>query len=109
MLLWLVGRMLIRCKVHSKQFGVFRLISSLITAHVPCRSQKSFMGLVSGATCRVEVEFKDDKGAAYKRTVMLKTKGNETEDIPLYTNKDNIMGEVCARKKAVVRTCSCTG
>lgn len=53
------------------------------------------MGLVSGATCRVEVEFKDDKGAAYKRTVLLKTKGNETEDIPLYTNKDNIMGEVC--------------
>ncbi|MEW5305273.1 MAG: hypothetical protein WDW36_007826 [Sanguina aurantia] len=55
---------------------------------------KSFMGLVSGATCRIEVEFKDEKGAAYKRTVLLKTKGNETEDIPLYTNKDNIMGEI---------------
>lgn len=50
--------------------------------------------MVQGAPCRIDVEFKDDKGVAYKKNAVVKGKNNETEDLPLYTNHDSIFGEV---------------
>eukprot|EP00877_Chromochloris_zofingiensis_P012746 jgi/Chrzof1/7725/Cz02g34110.t1 len=46
------------------------------------------------ASRRIDVEFKDDKGVAYKKNAVVKGKNNETEDLPLYTNHDSIFGEV---------------
>lgn len=57
--------------------------------------QKSILGLVQGAACRVDLEFKDSEGRPYKKTATVKLK-SETEELPLYTNKDDIYGEVCA-------------
>lgn len=57
------------------------------------REMKSILGLVSGASCRIDVDFKDDQGRPYKKTATVKVK-NESEDLPLYTNKDDIFGEV---------------
>lgn len=55
---------------------------------------KNFLGLVQSAPCRVDVEFKDAYGKAYTKTTTVKVKGDETEELPLYTSKDNVMGEV---------------
>ena len=59
-------------------------------------SQKSFLGLVASAPCRIDIEFKDSAGRAYKNKVTVKTKGTETEELPWYTNKDDLIGEVGA-------------
>ena len=56
--------------------------------------QKSFLGLVQSAPCRIDIEFKDAQGRPYKDKATVKTKGTETEDLPLYTNKDDLIGEV---------------
>ncbi|KIY94433.1 hypothetical protein MNEG_13528 [Monoraphidium neglectum] len=56
---------------------------------------KNILGLVQSATCRIDVAFKDADGAAdYKKTAVVKGKGTETEELPLYTNHDSIFGEV---------------
>lgn len=58
------------------------------------------MGLVQGASCRVDLEFKDSEGKPYQKTATVKLK-TETEELPLFTNKDDILGEVGA--------CTCSG
>jgi hypothetical protein len=59
---------------------------------------KNILGLVQSATCRIDVAFKDADGAAdYKKTAVVKGKGTETEELPLYTNHDSIFGEVRTR------------
>lgn len=55
---------------------------------------KSLLGLVQSAPCKVEVDFKDANRQPYKKTAVVKNKQNETEELPLYSNKDNILGEV---------------
>ncbi len=57
--------------------------------------QKSIFGLVAGAPCRVDIEFKDAEGRPHKQTAVVKGKANETEELPLYSNKDDLIGEVC--------------
>ena len=71
----------------------------LLYLHQPAPSplQKSLLGLVQGASCRVEVEFKDADGKPYKKVAVVKSKLNETEELALFTNKDNMLGEVGGR------------
>lgn len=57
-------------------------------------AQKNILGLVQGATARIDLEFKNERGQPYKKTVPVKAKNGETEELPLYTNKDDILGEV---------------
>lgn len=61
--------------------------------------QKNILGLVQGQSCRLDVEFKTDKGVAYKRTAPVKAKSGEVEEVPLYTNKDDILGEARSRAR----------
>ncbi len=62
------------------------------------RAQKSLLGLVQSAPCRIDMEFKDADGKAHKNTTTIKTKKEDTEEVPVYTNKDTISGEVsCGR------------
>lgn len=56
--------------------------------------QKNILGLVQGPPCRIDVDFKDEKGRRYHKTAVVKGKNGETEELPLYTNHDNIFGEV---------------
>jgi hypothetical protein len=56
--------------------------------------QKNILGLVQGAPCRIDVDFKDEKGHRYKKTAVVKGKNGETEELPLFTNHDAIVGEV---------------
>lgn len=56
--------------------------------------QKNILGLVQGAAARIDLEFKNERGQPYKKTASVKTKNGDTEELPLYTNKDNIHGEV---------------
>ncbi len=56
--------------------------------------QKNILGLVQGAAARIDLDLKTERGQPYKKTAPVKTKTGETEDIPLYTNKDNVLGEV---------------
>mmetsp|Transcript_6816 Transcript_6816/g.15085 ORF Transcript_6816/g.15085 Transcript_6816/m.15085 type:complete len:321 (+) Transcript_6816:316-1278(+) len=55
---------------------------------------KSILGLVQSAPCRLDIEFKDAEGRPYKKTAVVKGKNNETEELPLYTNKDSVVGEI---------------
>ncbi|WIA10000.1 hypothetical protein OEZ85_010212 [Tetradesmus obliquus] len=55
---------------------------------------KNILGLVQGAPCRIDVDFKDEKGHRYKKTAVVKGKNGETEELPLFTNHDAIVGEV---------------
>ncbi|KAG1668632.1 hypothetical protein FOA52_002485 [Chlamydomonas sp. UWO 241] len=56
---------------------------------------KKFWGLVQAAPCRVDISFKDAEGKVYKKTVIVKAgKTEETEELPLYTNKNDVIGEV---------------
>ncbi|GIL50500.1 hypothetical protein Vafri_6639 [Volvox africanus] len=55
---------------------------------------KNILGLVQGAAARIDLEFKNERGQPYKKTAPVKTKTGETEDINLFTNKDNILGEI---------------
>ncbi|GBF91273.1 vacuolar sorting-associated protein [Raphidocelis subcapitata] len=55
---------------------------------------KNILGLVQAAPCRIDVAFRDEAGAEYKRTAVVKGKGTETEELPLYTNHDGVFGEV---------------
>jgi hypothetical protein len=56
--------------------------------------QKSLLGLVQSPPCRLDIEFKDAEGRPYKRLTTIKSKKEETEEVPVYSNKDTIMGEV---------------
>lgn len=47
-----------------------------------------------GAGGSIQIDFKTADGKAV-RTATVKSKGNETETLPLYTNKDTITGQVC--------------
>lgn len=49
---------------------------------------------MQGPPCRIDVDFKDEKGRRYHKTAVVKGKNGETEEQPLYTNHDNIFGEV---------------
>ena len=61
----------------------------------PSAAQKSILGLVQSAPCKLEVAFKDSEGKSYKKTAVVKSgKNGETEELPLFTNKDTILGEV---------------
>jgi hypothetical protein len=40
------------------------------------------------------VDFRDEKGHRYKKTAVVKGKNGETEELPLFTNHDAIVGEV---------------
>jgi hypothetical protein len=55
---------------------------------------KNILGLVQAAPCRIDVTFREEGGAEYKRTAVVKGKGAETEELPLYTNHDSVLGEV---------------
>lgn len=56
--------------------------------------QKSlFEGLGLGAGGSIQVDFKTANGRAVK-TATVKAKGNETETLPLYSDKDTVTGEV---------------
>lgn len=59
-----------------------------------CTMQKNLLGLVQGAPCRIEFDYKDEQGSKHKQTALVKTKTNDSEELPLYTNKDSVMGEV---------------
>jgi hypothetical protein len=56
--------------------------------------QKSILGLVQSSPFRIDVEFKDEENRPYKKTAVVKTKGNDTEELALFSNKDSIVGEV---------------
>eukprot|EP00798_Chlamydomonas_sp_ICE-L_P030628 gene30628-35640_t len=59
---------------------------------------KSFLGLVQSAPARLEIEFKNADGTPYTKTAVVKSKGTETEEVPLFTNKDCIQGEAMVVK-----------
>ena len=65
---------------------------NVLCSGMPCL-QKSILGLVQGSACRIDVEFKTAQGQAYKRTAPVKAKSGDLEEVPLYTNKDDILGE----------------
>lgn len=65
------------------------VLSAVVTT-----AQKNILGLVQGPPCRIDVDFKDEKGRRYTKTAVVKGKNGETEELPLYTNHDNIYGEV---------------
>jgi hypothetical protein len=76
---------------------------------------KNILGLVQSAPCRIDVTFRDASGAEYTKTAVVKGKGVETEELPLYTNHDGVFGEVgaAARQTGGVRgrggpTAACT-
>lgn len=50
-------------------------------------------GFVGGQACSVQLEFKRADGQLVP-TVTVKTKKDDTETLPLYTNKDSVLGEV---------------
>ncbi|KAK9823987.1 hypothetical protein WJX72_006812 [[Myrmecia] bisecta] len=52
-----------------------------------------FGGLGLGQGVSVQLDFKPAEGQAV-RTATVKAKGNETEQLPLYTNRDTIAGEI---------------
>lgn len=55
---------------------------------------KSILGLVQSAPCRIDIEFRDALGKPYKKTATVKIKGTDTEELPLYSNKDDLIGEI---------------
>ncbi|KAL6753618.1 vacuolar protein sorting-associated protein 26-domain-containing protein [Haematococcus lacustris] len=55
---------------------------------------KSLLGLVQAAPCRLDVEFKDAEGRPYKKTITVKSKKDETEEVPVFAHKDTVSGEV---------------
>ncbi len=63
--------------------------------------QKSILGLVQSAPCRIDIEFKDALGKPYKKMATVKTKGSETEELPLYSNKEDLIGEVTTSHMAM--------
>lgn len=59
-------------------------------------SQKNILGgLGLGPGGSIQVEFKGPNGRPV-RSATVKVKGNETETLPLYTNKDTVAGEARA-------------
>lgn len=58
--------------------------------------QKSFLGLVQTAPCRIDIEFKDGEGRPYQKLLKVKSKSGAEEEIPLYTTKDDFHGEARA-------------
>lgn len=57
-------------------------------------AQKNILeGLGLGAGGSIQVDFKGANGRPV-RSATVKAKGNETETLPLYTNKDTVTGEV---------------
>lgn len=65
--------------------------------------QKNILGLVQGPPCRIDVDFKDERGHRYRKTAVVKGKSGEAEEVPLFTNHDTIVGEVRASWRQ--RTC----
>jgi len=57
-------------------------------------SQKKVLGSVQGAICRIDVDLRDARGARYTKTAIVKGKAGATEELPLYTNHEDIIGEV---------------
>lgn len=48
----------------------------------------------------------DSEGKAYKKTVVVKAgKTDETEEVPLFHNKDDVIGEVSASVVVLVVSC----
>lgn len=64
-------------------------------------AQKSFLGLVQSAPVRVDIEFKDAEGKPQKTTTV-KLKGTETEEQVLYSNHDDVIGEVRTMPRAAL-------
>jgi hypothetical protein len=94
-----------------------RTCASPASSLPPCSlaPQKNILGLVQGAAARIDLEFKTDKGQPYKKTAPVKGKTGEVEELPLFTNKDDLLGEVsdgqpsCMRPEAPPsrQQCSC--
>ena len=66
---------------------------------LPVSQNKLFGGLggIVGSACTVQLEFKRGDGQAVK-TVTVKSRKDEQETLPLYTNKDSVQGEVRAHQ-----------
>jgi hypothetical protein len=58
------------------------------------KPQKSILGLVQSAPCRIDLEFKDAGGKPYSSLTTVKNKKGDAEEVPVYSNKDSVMGEV---------------
>ncbi|KAJ9505457.1 hypothetical protein QJQ45_026137, partial [Haematococcus lacustris] len=69
---------------------------------------KSLLGLVQAAPCRLDVEFKDAEGRPYKKTITVKSKKDETEEVPVFAHKDTVSGEVSYAAGPAQLHCSLT-
>lgn len=49
---------------------------------------------MQSAPYRIDLEFKDAEGKPYKNTTTVKSKKDVAEEVPVYANKETIMGEV---------------
>ncbi len=58
-------------------------------------AQKNIFGNLAWPHATVQLDFKREDGAPVK-TATVKAKGSETETLPLFTNKDDVRGEVRA-------------
>lgn len=56
--------------------------------------QRKVLGYVQSASARIDVDFRDAQGRRYAKTAVVKSKSGDTEEIPLFTNHDDISGEV---------------
>jgi len=57
-------------------------------------TQKSIMGYIQGSPFRIETEFMDAQGKPYKNTATVKGKKDVLEDVPVYSNRDTVKGQV---------------
>jgi hypothetical protein len=55
--------------------------------------QKNILGLVQGSPCKIDVTFSGENDEPCNKATV-KSKQNETEELPLFTNKQTVMGEV---------------
>lgn len=70
-------------------------------AHLGGRgAQKNIFGNLAWPHATVQLDFKREDGAPVK-TATVKAKGSETETLPLFTNKDDVRGEVRAALQQV--------
>jgi len=63
-------------------------------------AQKNIFGNLAWPHATVQLDFKREDGAPVK-TATVKAKGSETETLPLFTNKDDVRGEVRAALQQV--------
>ena len=87
---------------------VFHFSSNVPLADIKVILQKGlFGGLTLGTHATVQLEFRRADRKPVK-AASIKGKGSETEQLPLYTNKDSVVGEVSMCVRIVVDLKSCT-